>query len=612
MNVKKLYISLTTLVAFLFLAGSNFLYAQVSPEIKIANEYYNNQEYSKALTEYEKVSKRVENLPLIYSNYYNSLIHEKNITEGEKLIKKMIKSSPNESFYKADLYLHLQKFSSQEKAQKEFSNLSEAVRENQSLTEKIADYLVKSGNVDKAAELYINSRKALNNRNLYSFKLAELYKIQNNDALMIEEMLNYLKNDPNELENVKNQFQNILTEKEDFDLLETSLYDKIQKDPNDAAFNEMLLWMNIQQKNFTKAFMQSKALDKRYKMQGMKMIEVGRIAMENKDYEAASKFFQYVVDEHKNGVHYGQAKRMLINSREELVKNTFPVSESQIRLLIADYANLIKELGKSPYTTEAMKNMALLEAFYLDKKDTAIIILNDALNYSRNDSRLSAKIKIDLGDIYLLKEEPWEATLLYSQAEKAMKEDPIGHEAKLKNAKLNYYKGEFELAQEHLDILKMATSREISNDAMNLSLLIQDNTILDTDTTNEAMKQYAKIDFLLFRNKNLEAIEMAEEILRKYPKHSLADEVLLLQAKIYRKLADFDKSLLALEKINVSFSNDILGDDALFLTGIIYEENKKDNQKAMQIYQDFMIKYPGSIFNVEARKRFRKLRGDKI
>lgn len=213
MNVKKLYISLTTLVAFLFLAGSNFLYAQVSPEIKIANEYYNNQEYSKALTEYEKVSKRVENLPLIYSNYYNSLIHEKNITEGEKLIKKMIKSSPNESFYKADLYLHLQKFSSQEKAQKEFSNLSEAVRENQSLTEKIADYLVKSGNVDKAAELYINSRKALNNRNLYSFKLAELYKIQNNDALMIEEMLNYLKNDPNELENVKNQFQNILTEK---------------------------------------------------------------------------------------------------------------------------------------------------------------------------------------------------------------------------------------------------------------------------------------------------------------------------------------------------------------------------------------------------------------
>lgn len=168
------------------------------------------------------------------------------------------------------------------------------------------------------------------------------------------------------------------------------------------------------------------------------------------------------------------------------------------------------------------------------------------------------------------------------------------------------------MAQEHLDILKMATSREISNDAMNLSLLIQDNTILDTDTTNEAMKQYAKIDFLLFRNKNLEAIEMAEEILRKYPKHSLADEVLLLQAKIYRKLADFDKSLLALEKINVSFSNDILGDDALFLTGIIYEENKKDNQKAMQIYQDFMIKYPGSIFNVEARKRFRKLRGDKI
>jgi len=612
MTVKQLYVSLTILIAFLFGAGCSSVYAQLSQEIKIANEYYNNQEYSKALSEYEKIGKKVENLPAIYANYYNSLIQEKNISEGEKLIKKMIKSHPNESFYKADLFLHLKKFSSPDKAQKEFLNLAEAVRQNQSLTEKIADYLVKSGNVDKAAELYIISRKALNDKYLYSFKLAELYKMQNNNPLMVEEMLNFLKNNPNELENVKNQFQNILSEKEDFELLETTLYERIQKDPNDAAFNELLLWMNIQQKNFTKAFLQSKALDKRNKMQGMKMIEVGRIAMENKDYEAASKFFQYVVEEYRNGVHYGQAKRLLINSREELVKNTFPVNESHIRLLITDYANLIKELGKSPFTTEAMRNMALLEAFYLDNKDTAILILNDALNYSKHDARLTAKIKIDLGDIYLLKEEPWEATLLYSQAEKAMKEDPIGHEAKLKNAKLNYYKGEFELAQEHLDILKIATSREISNDAMNLSLLIQDNTILDMDTTNQAMKEYAKIDFLLFRNKNQEAIEKTEEILKKYPNHSLVDEVLLLQANIFRKLGEFEKSLLALEKINNSYSTDILGDDALFLTGLIYEENLKDYQKAMQVYQDFMIKYPGSIFNVEARKRFRKLRGDKI
>jgi hypothetical protein len=34
---------------------------------------------------------------------------------------------------------------------------------------------------------------------------------------------------------------------------------------------------------------------------------------------------------------------------------------------------------------------------------------------------------------------------------------------------------DFELAQAHLDILKLATSREIANDAMELSLLITDN-----------------------------------------------------------------------------------------------------------------------------------------
>ena len=49
-----------------------------------------------------------------------------------------------------------------------------------------------------------------------------------------------------------------------------------------------------------------------------------------------------------------------------------------------------------------------------------------------------------------LKNEPWEATLLYSQVEKSQKEDQLGQEAKLKNAKLHYYNGDFDLAKDSL------------------------------------------------------------------------------------------------------------------------------------------------------------------
>jgi TolA-binding protein len=215
-----------------------------------------------------------------------------------------------------------------------------------------------------------------------------------------------------------------------------------------------------------------------------------------------------------------------------------------------------------------------------------------------------------MGDIYLLKNEPWEATLLYSQVEKSNKEQPIGYEAKLRNAKLSYYKGDFELAQGHLDILKMATSREIANDAMDLSLLIQDNTAMDT--LGEAMKEYAFIELLLFQNKNEQALQGLNSLLEKYPKHSLTDEVYWLQAQIFMKENQNEKAIQQLEKIVVNYPLDILGDDAHFLMAKLYEEKLGEKEKAMEMYQNHLTKYPGSIYVAESRKRFRQLRGDSI
>ncbi|MCK5206680.1 MAG: tetratricopeptide repeat protein, partial [Cyclobacteriaceae bacterium] len=54
----------------------------------------------------------------------------------------------------------------------------------------------------------------------------------------------------------------------------------------------------------------------------------------------------------------------------------------------------------------------------------------------------------------------------------------------------------------------------------------------------------------------------------------------------------------------------ILGDDALFLIGTIYEDQLNEKEKAKEIYQSFLTRYPGSNKAAEARKRFRTLRGD--
>jgi tetratricopeptide (TPR) repeat protein len=244
--------------------------------------------------------------------------------------------------------------------------------------------------------------------------------------------------------------------------------------------------------------------------------------------------------------------------------------------------------------------------------------LNSLIANNKAAVSLKSQAKINLGDIYLLKEEPWEATLLYSQVEKTQKESPIGYEAKLRNAKLSYYKGDFRLAQEHLDILKQATTREIANDAMELSMRIKENTTFDS--TGASLKKYAAIELLLYQNKLAEALEKISALkselgdsvrtTAQFSNAAILDDVYWLEANLRMKQGQFQQSIDLLQKILDKFGDDILADDAYFLQGDIYEHQLHNKDKAMEIYREFLNKFPGSVYAAEARKRYRQLRGD--
>ena len=98
----------------------------------------------------------------------------------------------------------------------------------------------------------------------------------------------------------------------------------------------------------------------------------------------------------------------------------------------------------------------------------------------------------------------------------------------------------------------------------------------------------------------------------KYINHSLADEILWLQANLYLKQNNYLKAVENLEKIVKDFKYDILSDDAHFMMAKILEEKLDQKEKAMEIYQEHLKNYPGSIYTAEARKRYRLLRKDSV
>ena len=577
-------------------------------ESALAKTYLQKQEYDKANSIFSKLISDSRQFNAVYPDYLKTLLALKNYKEAEKLVKKAIKKNPDAPAYVIDLGIVQLANGDKRAADKAFDKVISQAKANSILA--IAQTFEQNRLYDFAEKTYLQGRKLTKNETDYTGQLLQLYAYQRQSEKLISEILNIVKENPEQLLLAQNMLQNSLREEKEFEALEKVLISHVQQNPDKNVYSELLIWVYTQRKDFFSALIQAKSLDKRTKAGGEKVMELGAISLRNKDYESAIDAYSYVIKEYRNSPYYSYARERMIKAREEQVRNTFPVDLVKIRTLITEYQSLLDELGKNGRTVEVMKNMAMLHAFYLDEKDKAMTLLQEVINTPRANPDLVAEAKISLGDIYLLRGEPWEATLLYSQVEKSHKETQVGHEAKLRNAKLNYYKGDFQLAQEHLDILKLATSREIANDAMDLSLLITENIGLDSSTA--ALKEYAATELLIFQNKLPEAQTQLNTILQNYPQHSLTDDIYYLKAKVFLQTGNYPEAIQNLTKITGNPQYDVLSDDALFLLATIYEENVKDVEKAKQLYNDLIVKYPGSIFTVDARKRFRKLRGDVV
>jgi tetratricopeptide (TPR) repeat protein len=602
---------LTTLVALGFAAA---LFAQSTNPIQLAEEYLQQGEVEKAKAEFEKLARNRQILPLIHDSYFNLLLSEKSFDEAEKYLKYAIRQLPNDFNYEVDMAVLYRTMKLEDQADKHLDQLIEEIAKDSDERQKrnniriLAQMLFQKDFREKAIKTYEVGREVFGDSDMFALDLATVYRVMGEKEKMIREYLHFSKTQPTSVGFVKNSLQRYLEEPEDMDLLEGVLYEFIQEEAGNPVYNELLIWTHLQQKNFSAALRQARALDRRLDNRAHNILNVGIIAYENKDYKNAAKAFEYIIADFKESPNFRLAQRYSLLAEEEVIKQSYPVDTMRVRQLIGKYQSF-KEESKDLFTAlEAQRRIALLQAFQLNKIDTAIATLTELVQQPIGKHRILAEAKMDLADIYLLDQQPWESILLYGQVERMFKDEPLGYMAKLKSAKLSYFKGEFELAQSHLDILKLATSREIANDALDLSILIKNNTVFDS--TDVVMQDYANVELMIFQNQRTEALAAMDSMLAKYDRHSITDEVLMLKAQTLRQLGEFEQALNALRLINEKYSYDILADDALYLTGVILEEDLKKSDEAMKVYNDLLTRFKGSIYVAEARNRFRTLRGD--
>jgi len=597
------------------LAQSNGKQRMTNKEVQLnrtlAEQAKNNGEFEKAIEYYEGLFELAES-----EVYYNALVElypkVDDFKSAEKMVKKRIKKFPGQPEFIVDLGFLYEMQGEKKKAK---VNYAEAVNEAESFDQgrRIANQFLRYDLNAYAEEVYLKVRKRNRNQNLFRYELARTYAQQGKTDEMVDEYLAILGQNDGHLHSVQNVFQRLLTpdpEKVQFEMLKEKLLKKIQNNGNKAIFSELLTWLFIQDKNFDGAFVQAKALDRRLGENGKRLNSLAALSTSNKRYDIARKCYEYILGLKENNQYAHIARKKLVVVMEKEMFSKGQPSEEQLRALKEEYESAIQRLKTPEHTFDLMLGLSDLNAFYLDRLDSSVMILEQSLKMVGVNDMQKARAKLKLGDLMLIKGEIWEASLLYSQVEKAFKYDRLGETAKFKNSKVAFYVGDFYWAQAQLNVLKGSTSKLIANDALDLSLLITDN--LGLDSIAEPLRMYARADLHFFKKDYAAANKALDSIPVFFPLSSLKDDVLFTKYKIAINLKDFELAKGYLQKLIVDHGEDILGDDALFAMGKIEEEHFQNKEAAMEYYKAIITDYPSSLFVVESRKRFRELRGDEL
>ncbi|SHG71743.1 tetratricopeptide repeat protein [Flagellimonas flava] len=591
---------------FLFLsfclAALSFSFGQ---EDFLAKQYFNDGDYEKAVVFYEKL---VQKNPR-RTDYSEGLVacyqQLERYSDAETFLLQKLEDTYAFPTFFIELGYNYTLQDQAEKATGYYQKAIQKIEENPNFGYSIGYRFQKYALLDQAILAY-NKAMTLKPELNYDFQLARIYGEQGDIEKMYQSYLNLIYEGRTSRSNVLRNIDDFISDdpvNANNILLRKVLLKNAQKNP-DILWNELLSWLFIQQKQYNSAFGQEKAIYKRTEQASLDRMEnLGQVTLENKDLESATTIFKYIVEESTNPLDKLNAELHLIDIElEEVDKKTLQTVDKKFQELVAEY-------GNESRTLQLQIAYANFLTFKLENPTQAIAILKESLRLPLG-RMAKAYVKLALGDILVFDQKFNQALIYFTQVQKSLKNDILAQDARFKVAQTSFYKGDFDWALTQLKVLRGSTSQLIANDAMQLSLLISDNSL--EDSTQTALKKYARADLLAYQNQKEKAIAALEDILQNHKGEKIEDEALLRQGQLLESQKKYEDAEFNYKKIVEFYTHDILADDAYFALGELYRTILDEPEKAKAHYEKIIYNYQDSYYFPMARKYFRRLRGDAI
>lgn len=571
----------------------------------LAKQYFNDGDYDKAVVFYEKLVEKNPNR----GDYADGLIacyqQLERYTAAEKFLLEKIEEGDAYPTLYIELGYNYTLQNTPEKATEYYDKAVEKIDENPNFGYGVGFRFQKYALLDYALKAY-KKAMGLNPKLDYNYQMARIYGEQGDIEKMYEAYLELVSEGKASKSNVLRNIDDFVTSdaaNENNVKLKTILLQNAQRHP-DVLWNELLSWLFVQQKQYAAAFRQERAIHKRMDGSSMQRLEgLANLTIEDNKNEVAAEIYEYIAHNSEDDVTKLNAQLNLIDIElRTAAKKDF----SGIR---KRYEDLIDTYGYRNTTLQLQIAYANFLTFKMDIPQPAIEILKNSLELPLNQ-RAEAYVKLALGDILVFDKKFNQALIYFSQVQKGLKNDVLGQNARYKVAQTSFYKGDFEWALTQLKVLRSSTSQLIANDAMQLSLLISDNSL--EDSTQTALKKYARADLLAYQNKTKEAISELDDILQNHKGEKIEDEALLKQGELLEYLEDYNAAEFNYRKITEFYANGILADDAHFALAELYRKVLNEPEKAKTHYEKIIYNYQDSYYFPQARKNFRILRGDSI
>ena len=459
------------------------------------------------------------------------------------------------------------------------------------------------GAFDNALSAYSKGRSKLKNmKHAYADELSMLYVQMGNVELGIKEITNLFKQQQ-QYGIIQGRIAALLINQEAVSVIETEL---ASLSKNDFAFSKVYVWFLRETKQYDKAFQQALSIDNGLGLQGREILEFADITLKDGLFDIAMKAYGNILDRGKNNPYFSTALYGYAKSMDQRLQSTSTaeISKTEIQTIINRYKDILAQSPNGQFAAECMYRIGVLQLTFLNDINEARDIFEQVMNSFKNypiSARAASQIiemSIVSNDLDMAIELAQQTSTMYQYMNPEESD-----KSRFLFAQILFFKGFIDSSKAILVSLAGKTDSDISNDALELSLFLEQHKQFQA-----GLLSWGKA-MLYVKQKNFsKAVDTYREIVLNTKGTELAEQA---QYRLCELMKDIDV-VIALEESQVflkEYPESIQTDKILFLIAEIYIQ-KQQISEAITILTDILVRFPTSQYARKSREMIRRLRGD--